>query len=303
MARSATTTNEVVNSDLTCKYCSASEIVRHGHTSASKQRYQCRECGRTFIDNGAPPGMRFQAEVIASTLNMFYEGASLGRIKRHVQLEYGVQPDHASIHRWIMRYTKLAVARIDPPALVTGDEWVALSSTIFTYFAKGQTTRNLDVVDLKTGFLLASHMDFGPSAGDESGVIAAAARAALRWPTTVFTNSLEFIPIQRGWNSPLYPMTRFDPSCIVIETPPKNVTRVRGWLRDRTSTLVGLGSTRTAALVLSGWMVHYNYFRPHPAFGGRTPAGIASVRARFKNWADVVGNSTGDKLSSAGSAK
>ena len=247
--------------------------------------------------------MRFQAEVIASTLNTFYEGASLGRIKRHIQLEYGVQPDHASIHRWIMRYTKVAVAGIGQPALVSGDEWVALSSTIFTYFARGQTTRNLDVVDLSSGFLLGTHMDFGPSAGDEAGVIAAAARTALRWPTTVLTNSLEFLPLERGWNSPVYPMSGFDPSCIEIETPPKNVTRVRGWLRDRASTLAGLGSARTAALVLNGWLVHYNYFRPHPGFGDRTPAAVAGVRGRFESWADVVGNSTGEKLISTGSTK
>ena len=302
MTRSVTTT-EVVNNDLACKYCSGAEIVRHGWTSSKKQRYQCRDCGRTFVDNGAPPGMRFRAEVIASTLNTFYEGASLGRIKRHVQLEYGVQPDHASIHRWIMRYTKVAVANTGQPALVAGDLWVALSSTTFMYFAKGQTTRNLDVVDLSTGFLLGSHMDFGPSAGDEAGIIAEAARAALRWPARVLTNSLEFLPLQRDWNSPVYAATGFDPSRIEIEAPPKNVTRVRGWLRDRAATLVGLGSARTAALVLKGWTVHYNYFRPHPGFGGRTPAAVAGVRGRFESWADVVGNSTGEKLSAAGSAK
>jgi hypothetical protein len=240
--------------------------------------------------------MRFQAEVIASTLNTFYEGASLGRIKRHIHLEHGVQPDHASIHRWIMRYTKLAVANADRPALVAGDEWVALSSTTFTYFAKDKSTRNLDVVDLASGFLLGSHMDFGPSAGNEAGVIAAAARTALRWPTKVLTNSLEFLPMETGWNSPVYPMTGFDPSSIETETPPKNVTRVRSWLKDRTAILSGLGSVRTAQLVLQGWMIHYNYFRPHPAFDGRTPASMAGVKGRFSSWADVVENSTGSRL-------
>lgn len=236
--------------------------------------------------------MRFQAEVIASTLNTFYEGASLGRIKRHIQLEHGVQPDHASIHRWIMRYTKLAVTSVDQPALVAGDEWVALSSTTFTYFAKGQQTRNLDVVDLTSGFLLGSHMDFGSLNGSEAGVIAAAARTALRWPTKVLTNSLEFLPMEGGWSSPVYPMAGFDPSCIESETPPKNVTRVRGWLKARAAILAGLGSARTAELVLQGWMIHYNYFRPHPAFDGRTPAVVAGVRSRFSGWADVVENST-----------
>lgn len=296
-------TNTAFGRSVKCKYCSGVEIVRHGWTVNNTQRYQCRDCNRTFIDNGAPPGMRFQTEIIASTLNNFYEGASLGRIKRHIQLEYGVQPDHASIHRWIMSYTKMAVAGIGQPALVAGDDWVALSSTTFTYFAKGQKTRNLDVVDLASGFLLGTHMDFGPSAEEGAGVIADAARTALRWPTRVLTNSLEFLPLERGWNSPVYPMNGFDPSCIEIETPPKNVARVRGWLRDRASTLAGLASPRTAALVLNGWMVHYNYFRPHPGFDGRTPAVVAGVRGRFGSWADVVGNSTGVKLSSIAATK
>lgn len=301
--RAVTVTTKISSLDgqtLRCKYCSAVEIVRHGRTSTNKQRYQCRQCGRTFVDNGAPPGMRFPTEVIASSLNTFYEGASLGRIKRHLHLEYGVRPDHASIHRWIMHYTRLAVANFDQPALVAGDEWVALSSNTFMYFAKGQVTRNLDVVDLTTGFLLGSHIEFGPSTGDEAGVITAAARTALRWPAKVLTNSLEFLPIQSGWNSPVYLTTGFDPSCIEIETPPKNVALVRGWLRDRAAILTGLGSVRTADLVLRGWMVHYNYFRPHPAFDDNTPASVAGVSGRFSSWADVVKNSTGERLGVVG---
>jgi len=38
---------------LHCPYCHGTDIVRHGTTSESKQRYRCRECrlgrGRTFL--------------------------------------------------------------------------------------------------------------------------------------------------------------------------------------------------------------------------------------------------------------
>ena len=40
--------------------------------------------------------------------------------------------------------------------------------------------------------------------------------------------------------------------------------------------------------VMDGWLVHYNFFRPHEALKGRTPAWAAGVRFPYANWADVV---------------
>jgi transposase-like protein len=44
---------------LHCPYCQGTDIVRHGMTPESKQRYRCRACpdrGRTFLLDYAYPG-------------------------------------------------------------------------------------------------------------------------------------------------------------------------------------------------------------------------------------------------------
>jgi len=39
---------------------------------------------------------------------------------------------------------------------------------------------------------------------------------------------------------------------------------------------------------MNGWLVHYNFFRPHESLGDRTPAEKAGIKAPFKDWMDVV---------------
>jgi hypothetical protein len=47
-------------------------------------------------------------------------------------------------------------------------------------------------------------------------------------------------------------------------------------------------SAQEPRIVTDGWLVHYNFFRPHSALGGKTPAEAADAEAPFKSWADVV---------------
>jgi hypothetical protein len=39
---------------------------------------------------------------------------------------------------------------------------------------------------------------------------------------------------------------------------------------------------------MEGWLVQYNLFRPHMSLKDRTPAQLADIQAKFKNWKDVV---------------
>ena len=275
---------------LKCKHCASPDIVKHGRTVTMKQRYHCRACGRTFLDNTAPPGMRFQADVIASTLNSFYEGASLGHARRYLQLEYGVRPDHSSIHRWIMRYTKLAALSVEGAIPEVGHEWVALSSDPPATVARGQANEILDIVDMTTGFLIATRLSFQRTGRSAQGLLEYGARKVGRWPDRVLTNSPEFQSTNSAGPSRIYQSPKIYSTDVWFESPPKMVNRVRAWLRSRSSVLAQLTSSRTAQLVFIGWAIHYNYFRAHSALNGDTPADRAGITAPFKNWADVVAN-------------
>ena len=64
--------------------------------------------------------------------------------------------------------------------------------------------------------------------------------------------------------------------------------RLQGTIRQREKVMRGLKSLRSAQLVMDGWALHYNYFRPHESLGDRTPAQAARIDRPFKNWEDVA---------------
>ena len=49
----------------------------------------------------------------------------------------------------------------------------------------------------------------------------------------------------------------------------------------------GLKSIPTAQALLDGWLVHYNFFRPHMSLNDSTPASVAGIRFPHRNWKDV----------------
>ena len=68
------------------------------------------------------------------------------------------------------------------------------------------------------------------------------------------------------------------------------IERFHGTLKDRYKVMRGFYSVDTARLLLDGWLVHYNYFKPHESLNGRTPAEAAGIKDADKNWMDVVRN-------------
>ena len=50
----------------------------------------------------------------------------------------------------------------------------------------------------------------------------------------------------------------------------------------------GLKNIESAHDFIQGWLVHYNYIRPHTALGDKTPAEVASIDYPYKNWADIT---------------
>ena len=69
------------------------------------------------------------------------------------------------------------------------------------------------------------------------------------------------------------------------------IERFHGTLKARTKVMRGLKKRDTAKLIMDGWLVHYNFFRPHETLKGKTPAQKAGIRFPFKNWLDVVKDS------------
>lgn len=61
-----------------------------------------------------------------------------------------------------------------------------------------------------------------------------------------------------------------------------------GTLKDRTKVLRGFKTIETAELILDGFLIHYNFFRPHMTLHNKTPAEVAGIRTPYKTWTDLV---------------
>jgi len=57
----------------------------------------------------------------------------------------------------------------------------------------------------------------------------------------------------------------------------------------------GLASKESARLVMDGWGIHYNFFRPHGGRDSKTPAQAAEIDSPYRNWAEVVRDKNNDR--------
>jgi hypothetical protein len=115
-----------------------------------------------------------------------------------------------------------------------------------------------------------------------------AAKVAGKVPKVVITDSLKAyidgIELAYGADTTHIqsePFTTADMSTNKIE-------RWHSTLKTRTEIMRGLKSKKTAQELLDGWLVHYNFFRPHESLDNKTPAEAAGLKFSYKNWLDVI---------------
>jgi putative transposase len=266
-----------------CKFCGSKNIVRYGHYRMV-QRWWCKDCKRKFVYNDALPKMRTPIIQVASALSMFYEGMSLHGIRRNFEQTYRNYPSNSTIYEWVVRFTKLATKTAKDYKPEVGDVWVADETVLKV---GGRKIWFFDVVDEKTRYLLASKLAESRTIKAAASVMNEARRKAGKSPKKIITDGLtayiDGIELVFGGSAKHIqskPFTDIN-STNVIE-------RFHGTLKARTKVMRGLKKEETAKLITDGWLIHYNFFRPHEALKDKTPAEKAGIKFPFRNWLDIV---------------
>ncbi len=278
---------------LACKFCGSKRVVRYGHYQ-NVQRWWCKDCKRKFVDNDALPKMRTPIAEIAAALSMFYEGLSLNAIRRNLDQIFNDYPSDSTVYGWIVRFTKVAIAEAKDYQVDVGSTWIA-DETVLKI--EGSKLWFWDIMDNKTRFLLASHISFTRTTKDARTLVERAASRAGKVPRIIITDKLAAylngIELAFGADTKHIAAKglRVQPNTNLIE-------RFHGTLKSRTKIMRGLKKVATAKLIMDGWLVHYNFFRPHEGIRGRTPAWAAGVRFPYANWADVVRKGGGNNARS-----
>jgi putative transposase len=286
---------------VTCKYCQSEHIIKFG-TLEGVQRFYCKDCNRKFVNNNAIPKMRNSTKVIADAINMWYEGLSENEIRRNFIQQDANYISTGSVYNWVNRFTDLAVKEADKQTPKVGDTWIADETYIridkqkpndkkvVNPYSKSRSAKWVvfwDIIDADTRFLLASHCATTRGIKDAQILMEKASKKAGKIPKIVVTDKLKAyldgIELAYGSDVKHKQGAPFD-----IDNNTNLIERFHGSLKDRTKVMRALKNKDTLQKFTDGWLVHYNYFRPHMSLSGKTPSESAGINFPFKNWKDVT---------------
>ncbi|MFC2007708.1 IS6 family transposase [Chloroflexota bacterium] len=271
----------ILNNNPPCKSCASTRVRKYG-LYKGVQRYFCNECGSKFKNDDALFHMKTPSNHVSSALNMYYEGMSIKAVRRHLKQEYDNMPSTATIYEWVMKYTQYATDSIKnyKPKKI-GGTWIADETALKI---DGQNVWLWDIIDEKTRFLLATRISTSRTTRDAQMLIDRAIKTAGLNPKVVVTDKLaSYLDVNYGKDAE---HRQGSPFASVDDT--QKIERFHGTLKARTKVMRGLKNIETAHDFVEGWLVHYNYLRPHDALDDKTPAEVAGIAFPYKNWADIT---------------
>lgn len=269
--------------ELTCRFCGSKNLIKYG-TYHGTQRVMCKDCGRKGGTSDALPYMQTPTNQVGAAVGMYFEGQSLNSIRRIMPQIFKAYPSDSTVYRWLERFVPsgLDEAKITGKPRV-GDAWIA-DETVLNI--NGKNIWCFDIIDSQTRYLLAYHLASTRTIKAAQTLLEKAYECAGKAPKKVITDGLnvyeDACELTFGSDSKHIKSTPF------VETDSTNkIERWHGTLKDRLKTMRGLKDLKTARLVLNGWLLHYNYLRPHEALD-KTPAQAAGIKFPFNNWQDIV---------------
>lgn len=272
-----------MGNEVTCKYCQSENVIKYGKYKGV-QYYFCNDCKRKFAGLDTIPKMQYSTSKIADVLNMYYEGLSLAEIRRNLIQQHNDYISDVTALNWVRRFSEMAILKASKYKPEVGSVWVADETVIDI---DGKNIWLWDIIDTKTRFLIATLMSFTRTSRDAQALMKQAYDRTGKIPRVIYTDKLraylDGIELTFGADTKHRQGSPFD-----IENNTNLIERFHGTIKSRTKVMRGLHTIESARLFLDGWLVHYNFFRPHMSLRDRTPASVAGIRFPLRNWKDVV---------------
>ena len=283
-----------------CKLCGGQHTKKYGLYKDVTQYYYCDDCKRKFTGTDALFHHRVSPTFIASALNEYYNGLSLHDIEHNIESQTDTDISHTAIYKWINKYTDEAVRQTKDLHPKVGDTWIAdetymrvdkSKANVKNPYSKSRKAKWIvfwDIIDADTRFLLASYATTSRTKEDARILMEKAAERAGKTPKVVITDQLaaylDGIELAYGSDTHHKQGSPFN-----IQNNTNLIERFHGTIKERTKVMRALKNKTTLQRFMDGWLVHYNFLRPHMSLDDKTPAEAAGLKYKNHNWADVIG--------------
>jgi len=271
-----------------CKYCQSEHVIKYGSYKGIP-RYFCRDCNRKFVSGDTIPMMQNSTKVIADSLNMHFEGMSLNEIRRNFIQQDNNYVSKVTPYNWEKRFTLIAQKEAEKYIPKVGEVWESDETVIHNNFGgKKKRLWLIDILDRDTRFILATKLSYNRNKNDIRIAMENAREKAGKIPERILTDGwkgyIDGIELAFGADAKHIQTTPFKKKAESTNL----IERWQGTLKERTKVMRGLKTFESMNEFLKGWVIHYNFFRPHLSLQDKTPAKVAGINFPYANWKELI---------------
>lgn len=275
--------NNQEQTPIKCKHCGEDGVLKYG-TYKGAQRYWCKVCKRKFKGDDTVFHMKVSPQFISSALDMYYTGMSINDICEHFRNAQGYHPSKSVVYQWVDKYTEMAVEHFRQHQPKVGKVW-ACDETVLR-LDKKKKVWFWDIIDTKTRFLIASRVSSTRTTDDAQRLMEKAKKVTGISPEKIITDKLyaywDGIELVFGADTE---HVQSSPFAKVDST--SKIERFHSVLKERTKVMKAFRNIDTLIQFTDGFLVYYNFLKPHHSLKGKTPAEAAGVKYDVKNWIDI----------------
>ena len=278
--------SETITYDIDCPKGDGGKVikvgVRNGH-----QRYQCKTCKTKFRDPSISKGKQYPIKQVGAALGWYFDGLSYREVARQLKNTFDIPaPTENTIYQWVQAYSDEAVREAKDVKAHTGPEWVADETDVTI---DGEHHWLWLVMDSKTRYILAALLTHRRDARQAAKVMRMAKDAAANLPKRIRTDRMKSYPsaIKKVFDGKVEHVQTDGLAAVVNNNL---IERLNGTVKERDKVFRGFKRLDSAQQYVDGWVLDYNFFRPHLALanGKDTPASRAKANPPFLSWEGVA---------------
>ncbi len=259
-----------VSERLNCPYCNSEDTIGWGKRqtkSGIKQKYRCRGCKKTFIEEKDFERYKGNGKITTAILDLYFKGLSLRQIQDHLKQFYDLSLDHSNILRRIQRYSKIIDDYVKTLKPELKDIWHHDEMKIN---AGGKWKWLWNIMDEETKFLITTKVSTKARMRDTRNFFRTAKETAQKEPEFLITDGRN--PYNRAIIKEMPETNHIRLTSITDKrSNNNNIERLNGTIQDRIKVMRGMQNLETAELMTSAFRNYYNFIRPHSTLG-ITPA-------------------------------
>ncbi len=275
-----------MSSEVFCKYCGANAVSKYGKYGDT-QLYWCKTCKRKFKGDDTLFHMRVSPEYVARALDMYYTGDSINDICEHFRNADSYYPSKSVVFGWIDKFTDRAVEYFSQFQPKVGTEWQCDETVL--RLDKKRKIWLWDIIDSKTKYLICTRVSETRTTRDAALLMDKAKRITGISPKHIITDQLraywDGIELTFGSEAEHIQGGPFKGKDTGEST--SQIERFHSTIKERTKVMKAFRTIDSLIQFMDGFLIWYNYLKPHHSLGGRTPAEAAGINYDVRNWQDV----------------